>query len=38
MLQAVEVNSKIAGSYGMLFDKVSFKVDASARYLDGLKN
>jgi hypothetical protein len=28
---------EIAGSYGMLFDKVSFKVDASARYLDGLK-
>lgn len=28
---------EIAGSYGMLFDKVSFKVDASVRYLDDAK-
>ncbi|MDA7705601.1 hypothetical protein N8772_03915 [Rickettsiales bacterium] len=28
---------EVAGSYGMLFDKVSFKVDASVRYLDGAK-
>ncbi|MDA9231338.1 hypothetical protein N9O56_02080 [Rickettsiales bacterium] len=28
---------EVAGSYGMLFDKVSFKVDASVRYLDDAK-
>jgi hypothetical protein len=28
---------EVAGSYGMLFDKVSFKVDASLRYLDDAK-
>ncbi len=28
---------EVAGSYGMLFDKVSFKVDASLRYLDNAK-
>ncbi len=28
---------EVAGSYGMMFDKVSFKVDLSVRYLDDAK-